>query len=184
MLDDKRHAPAEYNDGLTVAKSFGLAIEEAAQLHSAAEPLIVHAALLAPEPIPLFLFSEGREKLGEPLATALTSDCLDEAVAALRAFALVDREAIVDERDGSITTDAIRLHRLVREIAAARCQGRARDQLRRALAATLAAVPRRLLGRATALRARAGDPQAGVRPRASRYSTEPRYPRGSAWGSG
>jgi hypothetical protein len=140
MLDDKRHAPAEYNDGLTVAKSFGLAIEQAAQIHSAAEPLIVHAALLAPDPIPLFLFSKGCKKLGEPLATALAGDGLDEAVAALRAFALVDREAIVDERDGSITTDAIRLHRLVREIAAARCQGRERDQLRRALAATLAAV--------------------------------------------
>jgi hypothetical protein len=36
----------------------------------AAEPLIVHAALLAPEPIPLFLFSQGREKFGEQLAGA------------------------------------------------------------------------------------------------------------------
>jgi hypothetical protein len=125
---------------VTVAKSFGPASEEAAQLHSAAEPLIVHAALLAPEPIPLFLFSEGRKKLGEPLATALAGDGLDEAVAALRAFALVDREAIVDERDRSITTDAIRLRRLVREGATARREGKARDQLRRALAATLAAV--------------------------------------------
>jgi hypothetical protein len=56
LMDDARHAPAEYHDGLTVAKTFGLAIEEAAKLHPAAEPLIVHAALLAPEPIPLFLF--------------------------------------------------------------------------------------------------------------------------------
>jgi len=65
----------------------------------AAEPLIVHAALLAPEPIPLFLFAEAREKFSEPLATALAGDGLDEAVAALRAFALVDREAVVDDRD-------------------------------------------------------------------------------------
>jgi hypothetical protein len=30
-----------------------------------AEPLIVHAALLAPEPIPLFLFAEAREYSAE-----------------------------------------------------------------------------------------------------------------------
>ena len=60
LLDAARDAPPEYHDGLTVAKTFALAIEEAAKLHPAAEPLIVHAALLAPEPIPLFLFSEGR----------------------------------------------------------------------------------------------------------------------------
>jgi len=66
-----RHAPSEYHDGLTVAKTFALAIDEAAKLHPAAELLIVHAALLVPEPIPLFLFAEAREKFGEPLASAL-----------------------------------------------------------------------------------------------------------------
>jgi hypothetical protein len=76
LLDDKRHAPAEYHDGLTVAQTFALAIEEAAKLHPGAEPLIIHAALLAPEPIPLFLFSEARERLDEPLATALASPLL------------------------------------------------------------------------------------------------------------
>ena len=75
-----------------------------------------HAALLAPEPIPLFLFSEGREKFGEPLASDLAGDGLDEAVAALRAFALVDRETIADERDPAITAETIRLHRLVRAV--------------------------------------------------------------------
>ena len=126
FLDDARHAPAEYHDGLTVAKTFALAIDEAAKLHPAAEPLIVHAALLAPEPIPLFLFSQGREKFGEPLATALEGDGLDEAVAALRTFALIDRETVADERDPTIITDCIRLHRLVRQVAAARCEGEAR----------------------------------------------------------
>jgi hypothetical protein len=77
--------------------------------------LIVHAALLAPEPIPLILFSEAREKFGEPGAMELAGEGLDEAIAALRAFALVDREAILDERDASKATDVIRLHRLVRE---------------------------------------------------------------------
>jgi tetratricopeptide (TPR) repeat protein len=140
LLDDPRHAPAEYHDGLTVAKTFALAIEEAAKLNPAAEPLIAHAALLAPDPIPLFLFADAREKFGEPLATALASDGLDEAVAALRTFALVDREAIVDERDASVTTDAIRLHRLVREVAAALSAGDARENIRRALMAALEAV--------------------------------------------
>jgi tetratricopeptide (TPR) repeat protein len=140
FLDDARHAPAEYHDGLTVAKTFGLAIDEAAKLHPAAEPLIVHAALLAPEPIPLFLFSRGREKLGEPLASMLEGDGLDEAVATLRTFALIDRETVADERDPAITTESIRLHRLVRRVAAARCEGEARENAQRALVEALVAV--------------------------------------------
>ena len=123
-----------------MAKTFALAIDEAAKLHPGAEPLIVHAALLAPEPIPLFLFAEAREKFGEPLASALEGDGLDEAVAALRAFALVDREPIVDERDPTITTDCIRLHRLVRQVAQARREGEAREASRRALVEAMAAV--------------------------------------------
>jgi tetratricopeptide (TPR) repeat protein len=140
LLDDTRHAPVEYHDGMTVAKTFALAIEEAAKLHPAAEPLIVHAALLAPEPIPLFLFSEAREKLDEPLASLIADDGLDEAIAALRAFALVDRETIADEREPEITTDTIRLHRLVREVAAARRAGEGRDAALRVLVEALAAV--------------------------------------------
>ena len=140
FLDDARHAPAEYHDGLTVAKTFALAIDEAAKLHPAAEPLIVHAALLAPEPIPLFLFSQGREKFGEPLASVLEGDGLDEAVAALRTFALIDRETVADERDPTIITDCIRLHRLVRQVAAARCEGEVREGAQRVLAEALVAV--------------------------------------------
>jgi hypothetical protein len=120
LLDAEKDAPLDYHDKLTVAKTFALAIDEAAKLHPAAEPLITYAALLAPEPIPLFLFSEGPEKFGAPLASELAGDGLDEAVAALRAFALVDRETIADERDPSVTTETIRLHRLVRIAAAAR----------------------------------------------------------------
>jgi hypothetical protein len=140
LLDAERDAPAEYHNKLTAAKSFALAIDEAAKLHPAAEPLIVHAALLAPEPIPLFLFSEGREKFGEPLASELAGDGLDEAVAALRTFALVDRETIPDERDPAIVTEAIRLHRLVRSVAADRLQGEAAETTRRVLIDAMAAV--------------------------------------------
>lgn len=140
MLDTERDAPAEYHDRLTVAKTFGLAIHEAAKLHSAAEPLIAHAALLAPEPIPLFLFAEGREKFGEPLASGLAGDGLDEAVAALRAFALVDREMISDERDSTVTTDCFRLHRLVRQVAQARRDHEAHQKMRRTLIMALVTI--------------------------------------------
>jgi tetratricopeptide (TPR) repeat protein len=138
VLGDARYAPPDYR--LTVVKTFALAIGEAAKLHAGAEPLIVHAALLAPEPIPLFLFAEGREQFGEPLKSALADNGLDEAVAALRKFALVERETIKDERDPATTTDSIRLHRLVRDVAAARRQGKAKNKVVRALIAAMAAV--------------------------------------------
>jgi hypothetical protein len=140
LLDDQRDAPVEYYDRRTVAKTFALAIDEAAKLHPAAEPLIVHAALLAPEPIPLFLFSEAREEFGEPLTPALAGDGFDEAMAALRAFALVDRQPIADEKEPSITTDTIRLHTLVRDVAAMRCIDAAREDIRRRLVKALAIV--------------------------------------------
>jgi tetratricopeptide (TPR) repeat protein len=140
LLDAERDAPLDYHDKLTVAKTFSLAIEEAAKLHPAAEPLIVHAALLAPEPIPLFLFSEAREKFGDPLASQLADDGLDEAVAALRGFALIDREKIPDERDPAIKTETIRLHRLVRTVAADRFKDEGAEQVRRNLIKAMAAV--------------------------------------------
>jgi len=133
LLDATKDASVDYHGGLTVAKAFALAIDEAAKLHPAAEPLIAQAAQLAPEAIPLFLFSEGREKFGQPLASLLAGDGLDEAIAALRAFALVDRETIGDERDPSVTTETIRLHRLVRVAAAGRRQGDALEAARRVL---------------------------------------------------
>jgi tetratricopeptide (TPR) repeat protein len=126
LLDSGKDAPAEYHDRLTVAKTFALAIDEAAKVHPAAELLIVLAALLAPEPIPLFLFREG-------FADRFAGPGLDEAVAALRAFALVDCEAITDERNPTVTTDTMRLHRLVREVAGARIDPQLSEAARRAL---------------------------------------------------
>jgi tetratricopeptide (TPR) repeat protein len=126
---DAAGAPAQYHNGLTVSRTFALAIDEAAKLHKAAEVLITYAALLAPEPIPLFLFTEGHEEFSEPLASALAGDGLDEAVGALRAFSLLDRESIPDERDPSITTDTIRLHRLVREVAVSQTSAEARADI-------------------------------------------------------
>ncbi len=138
LLDAEKDAPADYHDRMTVAKTFALGIDEAAKLHPAAESLIVYAALLAAEPIPLYLFSEALHKFGKPFASLLNDDGLDEAVAALRAFALVDRDPVPDERDPALLTDCIRLHRLVREVAAARRNGRATEAARRELIAAMA----------------------------------------------
>ena len=140
LLDDARDASRDYHDGLTVAKTFTLAIDEAAKRHPAAEPLIVYAALLAPEPIPLYLFSEAREKLEKSFASALSDDGLDEAVAVLRAFALIDRESIADERAPSIVTDCIRLHRLVRRVAITRVAEKELATRRREIIAALAEI--------------------------------------------
>ena len=158
VLDAEKDAPLDYHNKLTVAKTFALAIDEAAKLHPAAEPLIVHAALLAPEPIPLFLFSEAwgklRQRLGpwsriwasSNLSFLLRGDGVDNAVAALHAFALVERKSISDELDPVKTTETIRLHRLVRIAAARRLQGYVAEWARTSLVEIMwAAYPRNLL---------------------------------------
>lgn len=81
VLDDADSASSAYHDRLTVAKTFTLAIEAAAQRHPAAEPLLVAAALLPPEPIPLFLLAEGRAALAEGLGKSLESRGLERAAA-------------------------------------------------------------------------------------------------------
>src|SRR5262249_27641707 len=68
-----------------------------------------------------------------PDGMAANNDWLEEAAAALRAFALIDREVIADERDPAIKTDCIRLHPLVVQVAAERCVGEAREAARRSL---------------------------------------------------
>lgn len=138
LLDDSAHAPIGYNNRMTVARSFTLGIEEAARIHPGAEPLIVCASLMAPEPIPLFLFAEAREEFGEPLRSVLADGGLEQAVAALRSFALLKRETTADERNPAITTETIRLHRLVRETAAARRDAATQAAIRRTIVTALA----------------------------------------------
>ena len=140
LLDHSAYAPSDYHDGLTVARAFRLAIEQAAVLHPAVEPLLQYAALLAPEPIPVFLFREARAAFGEPLAGHLTGDGLDEALAVLRGFALISRAAVPDERDPAMRTDSLRLHRLVRQVATAALDDGTKALNRRALIGALAAV--------------------------------------------
>ncbi len=112
MLDDEKHAPTEYNGGLTVAKTYALAIEEAAKLNPAAGVLMSYAAALPPDPIPIFFFLEGLKWTKE---AAFSEEAIHDAIAALRAFALVGRVSVTDENASPI--DAIHLHRLVKEVA-------------------------------------------------------------------
>ena len=135
MLDDTDFAADDYQ--LTVARTFKLAIEEAAKLHPAAEALIIHAALLAPEAIPRFFFSEGRELLSEPLVSALAGDGLLKAIAALRTFALIELESVPDERVPATKTESIRLHHLIRAVAGAQSIGAARFAAFRGLIAAM-----------------------------------------------
>ncbi|MBY5904149.1 tetratricopeptide repeat protein [Rhizobium leguminosarum] len=136
LLDDERHAPFDYRNRLTVAKTFAMAIGEVAKMHPAAEPLIVYAALMAPDPIPIFYFSEGSYCL-QPLGEMLEGNGLEEAIASLRSFALIDREQIVDERNPDVRIEAVRLHRLVRDVAMNRWSERELVSVRAALRAAM-----------------------------------------------
>jgi tetratricopeptide (TPR) repeat protein len=140
FLDDTAHAPIDHNNRMTVARSFTLGIDEAKNKHSGAEQLIFCASLMAPEPIPLFFFSESRTKFDETFATALADNGVNEAIAALRSFALIKREEIVDERNQTIRTDTIRLHRLVREMASSSRDAQDRNAIRRTIVNALAEV--------------------------------------------
>src|SRR5262249_46472027 len=126
-LIDKGDAPEAFHDHPSVTKAFQLSIGDASAHNSAAEPFLVHCALLTPAPIPLFLFREGGRRLGEPLAPLLAGDGVDEAVTTLRRFSLIDRNEVLDERDGTVTTEVVRLHRLLRDIAASRWSPDARN---------------------------------------------------------
>jgi tetratricopeptide (TPR) repeat protein len=122
LLDDAVDAPVDYYDKRTVAKTFSLAIEEAARLDDAVESLMMYAAVLPAEPIPLYLFKEAPMAFSEPTASKFSDERLEDAVSVLLSFALIDRESVDDERSPTISTDCIRLHRLVRQTVIARLE--------------------------------------------------------------
>lgn len=146
FLDDKLHAPADYHPEhhadhkvrLTVARTFKLAIEAAKG--PAAEPILMCVALLASEPVPLFLFREAREKLGGAFASTTAGKDIEDGVLTLLSLALVQRVYLHDDRDPSLTTDAIALHPLVREIAAAQMSDARRSAVEISLVQSLAAL--------------------------------------------
>ncbi len=84
-------ARASITSGRTVAKTFAGLRSTRRQSSHPRQSRSSCCALLAPEPDPADPVLRGREKLGEPLSSALEGDGLDEAIAALRAFALIDR---------------------------------------------------------------------------------------------
>lgn len=140
MLGRPEDAPREHNDGQTVATAFRLAIGEANRDHPAAERLIGFASLLAPDPVPLFLFTEACSVFAADLGGDYDEEGLDDIVAALRAFALVARKPLADDQYPDLSTDTIEVHRLVREIVRARIEPAELDRMRRALATALSTV--------------------------------------------
>jgi tetratricopeptide (TPR) repeat protein len=131
FLAKEKYAPTEYKGGVPVVATFNLAIEAAAKVHSAAKSLLICCALLAPEPVPLYIFSEVHDVYGAPLGTAIAAGQLDDIVTALRKFALVARERAADGDNPSVVTHVLRLHRLVSDIAVARRDDAQLQQLRR-----------------------------------------------------
>jgi tetratricopeptide (TPR) repeat protein len=129
-----------YHD--SVVNAFDLAIGEVASKHPAVKPLLGHAALLAPARIPIFLFSEAREKFGPRFASELAGDGLKKAIDALAEYRLVEREQIDAGRRGERREiiDVIRLNNLVRTIAGYRSGEAAHDDAHRALIEAMAEV--------------------------------------------
>lgn len=100
-----RGQPLDYPD--TVATTWQLNFEAVIATSQAAIQLLQIAAFLAPEPIPLDLFSERPGLLPTDLAAAASDElAFDEAIGALYRYSLVARD-----RGG------LRLHRLVQAVA-------------------------------------------------------------------
>jgi tetratricopeptide (TPR) repeat protein len=112
----KRGTPADYPD--TVATTWELSFAEVGKRSEAAAQLLILAAFLAPDDIPLDLLAEGADKLPSPLKEALTDDIArGDMVAALRHWSLVTA------RD-----DNIGLHRLVQDVVRGRLEPAMRAQ--------------------------------------------------------
>jgi tetratricopeptide (TPR) repeat protein len=130
LLDDADHADPTYRDeATTVARTFALAIGAANALNPAAEPLIIRMSLLAEAAIPMSLMAEGRQWFGEGLADCLIDDSLDRALAALATFALIEIGSTTHDDASNADMRVVRIHRLVRLVAAARCHAPDRPTL-------------------------------------------------------
>jgi hypothetical protein len=117
LLSDERYAPIEHRR--SVAKTFSIAIDAATKLHSAAGQFILLVSLLGPHDIPLFVFEENYDRLPAPLKTAIQNGELEEVIAALRSFSLVEFEK--PHLSGSESIRYINLHRLVRLVVLETC---------------------------------------------------------------
>ena len=107
---------------MTVAKTFALAIEEANNLHPASKQLMEYAALAAPDPLPLSMLTDDEPPFGDTSTFSIDSFWLDEGLATLRTFALIDRGRVSTTYDQSVTMDAVTVHLLVRDIVTVRCR--------------------------------------------------------------
>jgi tetratricopeptide (TPR) repeat protein len=120
-IDHDAVASPEYRNGLTVAKTFSLAIEAADALQAGTADFVSYVAMLSLSYVPVRLFMEAPALFPEPLSSALRAqDGVDAIVSVLRSFSLINRESVRDERFSDASTDCVRLHNLVRIVADAR----------------------------------------------------------------
>lgn len=89
----------------TVATTWDLSFDEVKKLSPHAEPLINLLAFFAPDDIPLEIIKASAEHLPEPLAAISDPITFDDALAALRRYSLIEREA-----------ETVSLHRLVQAV--------------------------------------------------------------------
>ncbi|WP_222271005.1 FxSxx-COOH system tetratricopeptide repeat protein [Modestobacter marinus] len=93
--------------------AWGLSLERLRDEDPAAVQLLELAAFLAPEPIPLFLFADHPELLGEPLrSTAAEPDVLADTVGALVGYSLARRHCAPPHGD----CEGFQVHRLVQAV--------------------------------------------------------------------
>jgi hypothetical protein len=104
---------------LTVAGTFRLAIKQATVRYPLAKTLISYLSLLPLVDIPCFLFTENADEFSTTLSDAIVGEGFDKMIGELRAYALIDRYVASTIGVNPITVDCVRLHRLVREVAAA-----------------------------------------------------------------
>ena len=102
-LLSRGHLPQDYPD--TVATTWELSFQKVKEESPAAADLLNLCAFLAPDDIPQELFVQGAEHLPEPLAAAVRLLGLDDALAILRPYTLME-----------VSSDALAMHRLVQAV--------------------------------------------------------------------
>jgi len=144
VFGDGGIAPEEYHSYRSAAVAFEMAIHSAVDCHPAAEQMLLHLSLLAPEAVPIDIFEVGVDRLEDRFRKDLLSsgeagDGVDDAIRALARFSLVQWPEETDETVFLDHTDSIRLHRAVRAIVPAKLKAEERESIRGNLISVLEA---------------------------------------------
>lgn len=144
VFGDGGIAPEEYHSYRSAAVAFEMAIDSAVDCHPAAEQMLLHLSLLAPEAVPIDIFEVGVDRLEgqfrkDLLSSGEAGDGVDDAIRALARFSLIQWPEEADETVFLDLTDSIRLHRAVRAIVPAKLTLEEKESIRGNLISTLEA---------------------------------------------